>query len=73
MGACACACVRIEARYQPWVFFVKCWTSYFMTGSLIGLELTNLTSPAGKQVPGILLSQPPQLWGYRCTPPPLDY
>lgn len=44
-----------------------------MTWSLIGLELTNLTSPAGKQVPEILLSQPLQLWGYRYTLPPLDY
>lgn len=68
-----CLCMCVEARYQPWASFVKCWTSYFMAGSLIGLELTDLTSPAGKQVPGILLSQPRQLWGYKCAPPPLDY
>lgn len=72
MGACACACVCIEISALG-VVCQELVISYFMTGSLIGPELTDLTSPADKQVPGILLSQLRQLWGYRCAPPPLDY
>lgn len=57
--------VCVQARDQRWVLSGVIHL-IFRTVSLIGPELTSLASPSVWGVPGVLLSQSPQFWDYRC-------
>lgn len=61
---CVCMCVKINVQY----WLLSSITHYFSLRQHLSLnpELTDLTGLAGQQIPGILLSLPPQSLDYKC-------
>jgi hypothetical protein len=70
---CTCMHIHLEARGQSQMTASGTLSTSFETGSLLGLELTSLARLSGQQVPGILLSLPPQLWDSKHAPPHLTF